>query len=150
MPHFYQPGVCRVLAIDDEAGVRRVYTRALSSLFDINTADSIETARGMLDSGMSFDACILDLCMPGEDTAEFWRWLRASHPALASHTLVISGQPGNPRYGPIVGDRTDWVMTKPVTPWELRDELWSLLAGRSSEKKSAGLAPAPERGMTQC
>lgn len=107
MPHFYQPGVCRVLASDDEADVRRVYARALASLFNINSADSMRTARGMIESGLHFDACILDLCMPSEDTKECWRWPGTHHPTLASKTVIISGQSRNPRYGPISQDRAN-------------------------------------------
>ena len=127
MPHFYQPGECRVLAIEDEEGVRKIYRRTLASLFDVNTADSLATAKALLKSGREFDALILDLGMSGESTTDFWVWLRDSHPGLAASTLVISGQPNDPHYFTIVSDRDGWVMQKPVTPWDLRDRLWSLL-----------------------
>ena len=132
MPHFYQPGQCRVLAVDDEAGVRRVYKRCLSSLFDVNTADSIATARELLGSGAEFDALILDLGMAGEDTHAFWGWLRQTYPTLADATLIITGDPDVPAYSDIVLARDGWVVTKPVTPWDLRDRLWSLLGEAES------------------
>lgn len=127
-----------MLAIDDDEQIRRVYKRVLGSLFDARTADSIATAREMLDSGLRFDALILDLSMAGEDTESFWHWLRATHPEMAARTLVISGAPDDPHYKGIIDQRQGWVMHKPVGPWALRDRLWEVTDSQVGEHKVVG------------
>ncbi len=53
----------RVLVVDDDANVRRVYERHLASAgFDVRSAPSLRAARARLGSA-SFDALIADVCL---------------------------------------------------------------------------------------
>ncbi len=127
MAQFYIPDGKRVLAVEDNEQIRLLYKRALGSTFDLQTADSLATAREILHGGIRFDAMILDLGMSGESTSDFWEWMLAEHATLADRTLVITGQSENAVFAPIVNGRRDWVMSKPVTPWEVRDQLRLLM-----------------------
>ena len=118
-----------MLAIDDDAAIRKLYKRVLDSLFESKAADSCASARELLGSGERFDVLILDLNMPGEDTVAFWEWLVEEHPKLAANTLVISGALDDIRWRSIVESREGWAIQKPVSPWALRDRLWELTSG---------------------
>jgi len=53
----------------------------------------------------------------------------------------VSGYPNDPVFAEIVADRSDWVIAKPVSPWELRDRLRWLMEERPAAQTKQEVRP---------
>jgi two-component system nitrogen regulation response regulator GlnG len=77
----------RILVVDDDPSIRRVYRRALGERFEVVEASSAVIALTLPDSG--FSAIITDFGMPDMDGLAFVRELRAR--GRQAPVLLVSG-----------------------------------------------------------
>jgi PAS domain S-box-containing protein len=86
----------RVLVLDDEPELTQLMCELLESAgYEVATAESGTVALELLDTA-SFDAIVSDVRMPDMDGAQFWRRVKARHPALAGRTLFVTGDTLSP------------------------------------------------------
>lgn len=81
----------RVLAVDDEALVRRLVQRVLSSSCDVVTVGSGAEALEEMDAGESFDVILCDVRMPEMSGLELHDVVAARWPELADRFVFASG-----------------------------------------------------------
>lgn len=77
----------RILVVDDDPSVRRIYQRALGERFEVVEASSAVVALSLPEGG--FSAIITDFGMPGMDGLAFVRELRAR--GMQVPVLLVSG-----------------------------------------------------------
>lgn len=77
----------RILVVDDDPSIRRIYQRALGERFEVVEASSAVVALTLPDDG--FSAIITDFRMPDMDGLAFVRELRAR--GLRAPVLLVSG-----------------------------------------------------------
>ncbi len=114
----------RVLVVDDEAMILRLMTRALSTEFDVATAQSVEKAAAIL-AGSSFDALISDVRMPGKTGIDLLSHVEKILPALAKRFLFVTG--GADGFTEILLRSARPILQKPFSVEELRGAVRSLL-----------------------
>jgi signal transduction histidine kinase/ActR/RegA family two-component response regulator len=86
------PSVLRrcVLVVDDDAQIRRVLVRALRALYDVEAVASVDEA--LLALGQrSFEAVLCDIMMPNRTGLDLHTAVTASHPAMVSRLVFMSG-----------------------------------------------------------
>ncbi len=82
----------RILLVDDEAYLLRVYDRALGRTHQVTAALGGRQAMEILAQAADrFDVVISDLLMPEVDGIELYEYLRAHHPRLAARTIFMTG-----------------------------------------------------------
>ena len=117
-----------VLVVDDEAEVRDLLQEYLSGQdYDVSTAESIPTARAVLDAaknGSPVELVVLDLKMPGENGLVLARELR-DRGGVAVIMLTASGETIDRIVGLEVG--ADDYLAKPFDPRELLARIRSVL-----------------------
>jgi response regulator RpfG family c-di-GMP phosphodiesterase len=79
---------CRILIVDDEAGVRELFASHLSEIFECTTAASADEALIEL-AARSYALVISDMMMPGRNGVELLREIRSRYPETA--VIMISG-----------------------------------------------------------
>lgn len=114
----------RVLVVDDEAMILRLVTRALSSEFEVATAQSVEKATHIL-AGSSFDALISDVRMPGKTGIDLLSYVEKILPALSKRFLFVTG--GADGFTDLLFRSARPVLHKPFSVDELRAAVRSLL-----------------------
>lgn len=128
----------RLLVVDDNETNLRIVEHQLERFgAGAVLVASGEEALALVDAGERFDACLLDLHMPGMDGEELATRLRA-HPATAATPLVLLSS--STLLHPSGQAPFDARLHKPVRPARLLQTLQSLL------RPGAGLAPAPAGG----
>ena len=107
----------RILVVDDEAPVRRTFSRALAvSGYECATAESVPQAREVLDADR-YDLVICDLNMPGESGMTLLEELDKSHGEIA--VLMVTGE-DDPAIAHLASERgADGYMIKPFSRNEL-------------------------------
>jgi putative two-component system response regulator len=107
----------RILVIDDEASVRRTFSRALAADgYECATAESVPRARELLDADR-YDLIICDLSMPGESGMTLLEELDKSHRKVA--VLMATGE-DDPAIAHAASERgADGYMVKPFSRNEL-------------------------------
>ncbi len=121
------PGVRRVLVVDDEAAILRVLGDALATEFALTTCESGFEAIEHLQRGARYDAILCDRVMPeltGDDVLD---WLRAHDEAMVARFAFMTG--GEREKGKIAGVR---VIDKPFDLGVVRDLLDELSGPRKS------------------
>lgn len=133
----------RILIVDDEAAVVRVYTRVLSCEgYEVMEATSLVEATAILQTSVRLDAVLLDLNLAGEDGGILVPVIRKHHASAA--IALISGYYDAARWLE-VAPQCDVALPKPVTPDTLRE-----LIKRLETRRSAGLAElAQEYGLAE-
>jgi two-component system, cell cycle sensor histidine kinase and response regulator CckA len=81
----------RVLVIDDEELLLKVYRRMLSEHHDVVLARGGANAVELLRADASFDVVLCDLMMPEVDGQAVYQAVRAQSPALAARMVFCSG-----------------------------------------------------------
>lgn len=81
----------RILAVDDEAGIRALIDRMLDQDHEVVTAASGREGKALLEQDQAFDLIILDLMMPEISGMDLHRWLVEHHPALADRVVFFTG-----------------------------------------------------------
>jgi putative two-component system response regulator len=107
----------RILLVDDEASVRRTFSRALvADGYECATAESVPWAREVLDADR-YDLVICDLNMPGESGMTLLEELDKSHREIA--VLMVTGE-DDPAIAHLASERgADGYMVKPFSRNEL-------------------------------
>jgi len=114
-----------ILVIDDDARLRSLLNNYLSGQgFRVTVAASAAGARAMLE-GLSFDALVLDVMMPGESGLSFLKSLRATKSAVPVLMLSAKAEAQDRIAGLAQG--SDDYLTKPFEPEELLLRLNSLI-----------------------
>ena len=85
------PGLPRVLIIDDEAPILRIYSRLLGTEHEVLTASSAPQALELLAQDANFDMIICDLMMPEMDGMAFFDELCERDLTLASRMWLSTG-----------------------------------------------------------
>ena len=127
-----------ILVVDDDARLRELLSRFLGENgFRVTTAKDAADARAKL-AGLSFDALVLDVMMPGESGLDLTRSLRAGSdvPVLL---LTALGEIEN-RIDGLAGGADDYLV-KPFEPRELVLRLGAIL--RRARAGQPPAAPAP-------
>lgn len=126
-------GGAHVLAVDDDARLRRLLRRYLGDNgFVVATARDAADARAKLAS-LSFDILVLDVMMPGEDGAAFARALRAEGADPPILMLTAMDDP-EARIAGLESGADDY-LAKPFEPRELALRLRAIL--RRARARSA-------------
>lgn len=114
-----------ILVVDDDARLRGLLKEFLSSKgYRVTTAPSALAAKTMM-SGLSFDAMVLDVMMPGESGLAFIKRLRGK--ALVMPVLMLSAlAESDDRISGLESGSDDY-LTKPFEPQELLLRLQSLI-----------------------
>jgi CheY-like chemotaxis protein len=108
-----------VLVVDDDELQLRGYRRLLSPEFEVVCASDGGEALGLIAQGLTVDAIISDLMMPGIDGVGLHHGLFRSAPELLSRLLFITGTPPEGRSRRFTRRVANPVMQKPAPPSEL-------------------------------
>jgi PAS domain S-box-containing protein len=81
----------RVLVVDDEPLVRRVFARALGEQHDLVLVESGQAARELLCEDTEFDLIFCDLMMPAVSGMDLFAWLSAHDAPLANRVVFVTG-----------------------------------------------------------
>ena len=105
----------RVLAVDDEPGIRSAFQRMLGrDGHEVVTASSGEEGKKILDADQRFDVIVLDLMMPQVSGMELHRWLAENHPALAERVVFVTGGVFTPRARAYLSENDNLLLEKPL------------------------------------
>jgi CheY-like chemotaxis protein len=104
----------RVLFVDDDELVRRVYARQIGAFADVTAASSGEAALEMIRTGTWFDAVVADVSMGGMSGVELYKQLCVVRPGMESRFIAVTGNDPDSldqRFCKALGDR---LLFKPV------------------------------------
>ena len=87
----------RVLVVDDEAPIRTVLKRMLSSEHDVVAVGSGEEGMELLAQDTGYDLLLCDMMMPCTSGVDLHRWLVEHDPGLARRTVFITGGTFTPK-----------------------------------------------------
>ena len=88
-------GVANVLYVDDEAAIRRAVSNWLTRKgHAVHTASDVASARAIL-ADHQVDGVFIDLWLGSESGMTLHDWIRENIPALASRTIIVSGDPAS-------------------------------------------------------
>ncbi len=120
-----------ILLVDDQADVRRILTRMLSSLgYAVLAAEGGDDALSLeREHEGRIDVLLTDLEMPGMDGRQLAAELRRRRPDIG--VLFLSGQPDDGTPDSSGDDESDFLL-KPCTMNELSRSLSRLIEGLSS------------------
>ncbi len=123
-----------ILVVDDDARLRQLIKNFLSREgYRVTASSSAGAAREMME-GLTFDALVLDVMMPGESGLDFLRALRESGGAVP--VLILSAlSEAKDRIAGLAGGSDDY-LAKPFEPEELLLRLQGLLR-RMQQKLAA-------------
>ena len=114
-----------ILVVDDDARLRGLLKDFLSGKgYRVTAAPSAAAARKVMD-GLSFDALVLDVMMPGETGLAFVERLRSEAGQIPVLMLSALAESGDRIAG--LSSGSDDYLTKPFEPQELLLRLQSLL-----------------------
>jgi PAS domain S-box-containing protein len=103
----------RILVIDDEPTIRRTLQRVLGHAHDVVIAASGIAAREILERDQTFDVVLCDLMMPEMTGMELHAWLAATHPALSTRVVFITGGVFTPRAAEFLASVSNLRVQKP-------------------------------------
>jgi CheY-like chemotaxis protein len=126
----------RILIVDDESAVQRLFEAVLSQ--DGYSVSAVGTARHALLvlRDIAFDLVIVDMSLPDMPGLELLGHIRSESPL--SRVLAISGFMEGPLRDTVTAAGAAAVLTKPVAPRELQDAVYRLLDPSCSWMGSAG------------
>jgi CheY-like chemotaxis protein/two-component sensor histidine kinase len=110
----------RVLVIDDEPMVALAVRRTLQGDHDVTTSPSATEARGLIDSGLTFDVILCDLMMPHVTGMDFFQMLSVKWPAQAERVIFLTGGAFTPRARSFLDQTANQRLEKPFDPPNLR------------------------------
>ena len=118
----------RVLFVDDDADIRKMFRTVLESagaiVLDAATLAEVNALLGET----AVDALVLDWHLAGDSPAEWLRSVDARRPGLAARVLVVSGDPRVIGRGATTLPQGVRALAKPFRPGELVAALAKLLA----------------------
>jgi PAS domain S-box-containing protein len=130
-PDTLQAGV-KVLVVDDEARVRKLARRNLSSLgYHVLEAQNAAAAMGVLEGDPDVSLLLTDLVMPGEmDGRALARWARARYPTL--RILLTTGFDREARALEAADEPSPPLLPKPYSKDQLRQAVLAALSETQS------------------
>jgi DNA-binding NtrC family response regulator len=85
--------VTRVLLVEDEPIVRRLFTTILcSDGFEVRTTGLISEAKKLMGEEV-FDLIVADYSLSDGTADEFYDWVKESHPEFVNKFILITGWP---------------------------------------------------------
>ena len=109
-----------VLVVDDEAGIRDLYTEALQEEgYAVDTAINGDAAWSMVQ-GKSYDCVLLDLKMPGLNGRQLYDLIHGFNQEMASRVIFVTGDVLNPHVKDLVAEAGNPVLIKPFSLDDLR------------------------------
>ncbi|MBM3279893.1 MAG: response regulator [Candidatus Handelsmanbacteria bacterium] len=133
-----QPGKCRVLVVDDDAGIVTVLSRGLrkTGRYEVATAaDGFEA--GIQVTTFAPDLIVLDLFMPNLDGFRVCEWVRGNPASERTRILVLTGDPAIENLDRALKSGADRCLAKPVTVREVEEQIQQLLSEvRTSTKRA--------------
>jgi signal transduction histidine kinase/CheY-like chemotaxis protein len=110
----------RLLVIDDEPALLRVFKILVSEEHDVVTADGCDAALDILRVDAAFDAILCDLMMPLGDGISFHERLGRIQPALQSRIIFMTGGAYTERARTFLESVPNPTLGKPFTHESLR------------------------------
>lgn len=118
----------RILVIDDEADIRKIIIRILSSYgYTVEAASNARAAFEKL-SRQKFNLLLLDIKMPDMDGIELYGQLKEIVPDLQRHVICISGEMASTRNKDFLARTNLPFLTKPFGLRELLDKVTAVLS----------------------
>lgn len=120
----------RVLIVDDEPGIQRIFKHALLNYgFAVETAGEVGEALAWLDAAR-FDVVVSDIHMPAKNGIEFLAAAHAKYPALP--IIVMTGRPSDDLLRDASAHGAYRYLVKPVMPSALRTVIESAVGKRQA------------------
>lgn len=118
----------RVLLVEDDASVRRVLTRALESLEDVELASCEGGLEALIAIGKDVpDVLVLDIRIPQVNGLEVCRVLRSNEQTKPIKIVAISGEGLSSEEEALLRSHADHFFPKPVGTQEFRRKILQLL-----------------------
>lgn len=119
----------KILAVDDEADVLDVLTRAFSSSDDLyEVYQAMDGVTALIEIGrVKPHVLLLDMVLPGLDGLEVCKRIKAN-PYLSTGIVAISGKATDEMRDAVMAAGADAFLEKPVSIHALRNEVSSLLS----------------------
>ena len=128
----------RILAIDDDAIVRRLLVRLLTNQgYEVRTAADGETGLTALEEEASPAAVICDLCLPGISGIDVVRRIREQERWKRIPVLMLTGEGADETRGAALESGADLFLTKPFSSYEILEAIQQLLSGGSAGESLA-------------
>ena len=120
----------RVLVVDDEADVRETLADILEG--DGYLVDSVESGRAAIERlrGNDYSVVLCDLRMADIDGMAFYHHVKASAPALAERTILVTGDILNARINAFLAENQVTCIEKPFFPKDVRRVVAETLTNR--------------------
>lgn len=110
----------RLLLIDDERDIGRVFGRVLGVEHDVAIEHDPRAALARLQAGEHFDLVFCDVMMPGFSGVDLYRAVRASVPGLEHRIVFVTGGAVGDEAQAFLATTTNPVLAKPFALEELR------------------------------
>ena len=86
------PNKGRILVVDDEAGVRNLTEKVLTSLgHSVDTISDANSALELIDAGTVYDVILSDIRMPGMNGIELYTLIIKKMPEMKNRIIFITG-----------------------------------------------------------
>lgn len=118
----------RILVIDDDAQLGRVFERVLGGDHDVVVEHDPRSGLARLMAGEWFDLVFCDVMMPGLDGVVLFNEVRATLPELAQRIVFVTGGAVGDAAQAFVASTRNVVLAKPFGPAELRAVVRECLA----------------------
>ncbi len=126
-----------VMLIEDDERVLRSYVRLLHPDYRVIIAQDAADAIGLLESGSSPDAVLMELDLQGSDGRDLLDWLSVHRPALRDSVLIVTAASSKPEYAEFLRNYQGMLLHKPATGTELLQAVESTLSRNVSSAVSA-------------
>jgi two-component system cell cycle sensor histidine kinase/response regulator CckA len=110
---------CRVLVVDDEPLLVKLFTRSLRRDYDVIGSTDPRAALQRLEGGETFDLILCDLSMPTMSGMELFDELKRLAPHLASRVVFLTGGATTAAASTFLAENPNTRIEKPVSPSEL-------------------------------
>jgi two-component system, OmpR family, phosphate regulon response regulator PhoB len=128
----------RILAIDDDAIVRRLLVRLLTNQgYEVHTAADGEAGLIALEEEEIPAAVICDLCLPGISGIEVVRRIKEQERSRGIPVLMLTGEGAEETRGAALESGADLFLTKPFSSYEILEAIQRLLSDGSAEEPQA-------------
>ena len=118
----------RILVIDDDVQLGRVFERVLGGDHDVVVEHDPRSGLARLMAGEWFDLVFCDVMMPGLDGVALFNEVRAALPELAQRIVFVTGGVVGEAAQAFVASTRNVVLAKPFGPAELRAVVRECLA----------------------
>lgn len=104
----------RVLLIDDDALIRRAFTRTLEASFHVVAVAGGGEALEVLQRDTDFDAILCDVMMPSMTGEQFYERLRETQPQLLPRVIFMTGGSFTPQTQRLLAESGCPMIEKPI------------------------------------